>query len=113
VSGEKVWDWENATVRFVFYRDLLYAVAIDYGEIVTGPDLDAKASENATDRLILARATETYGTPETVPSPDGKTLYLWRGVQGTVSLDQSNKILSLTDSQLLIEYQSEASALKP
>lgn len=112
VENEKFWDWDNVTVRFIFFENQLYSVAIDYAPIAVGSDIDMDSSDRAADLLMLSRAREYYGEPE-IHELKGIRFYIWRGKHGAVTLDQTNNVLALLDSQLLLKVQARARKLGP
>lgn len=112
VENERFLDWDNIVIRFIFFKNRLYTVAIDYTPLTVGSDFDTERAEQAADLLMLTRAKEHYGTPE-IQERDGIAYYIWRGRHGGVTLDQHNNTLSLIDSQLLLEYQAAARKYGP
>lgn len=101
LDHQRFWDWDDIVVRFVYFKDRLYNVAVDYA-----PHAAANQAVQM-DVLMISRAKDFYGPPEEMQAPNGTKLYLWRGMKGCVSLNTDSKSLILTDSQLLIEYQAE------
>ena len=105
LEHQQFWDWNDVLIRFIYFKDRLYNVVVDYAP------LSSSGSTNGTninlDELMISRAKAFYGQPEEIKAPNGSILYIWRGRKGSVSLDVNNKSLALTDSELLIEYQAE------
>ncbi len=105
VGNEHFWGLDNVTIQFIFFKNRLYEVAIDYTPTSGSDFFDTEAADKSMDLLMLNHAKEYYGVPKTIEN-EGMTFYVWRGRRGSVMLYQDQNVLALIDSQLLIEYNA-------